>query len=76
MSEKTSAWTDEERADMAAQRERDAIDGGAYEMGPDGKPITWMRCRECGTYYNDPCAELETGHRPFCKAVDDRSKES
>ena len=28
---KTSAWTDEERAEMAERRERDAIDAGAYE---------------------------------------------
>lgn len=34
---KTTAWTDEERADMAARREADNAD--AYERGLDGKPI-------------------------------------
>lgn len=40
-----SVLTDEERAEMAAKREQAAIDGGACEMGPDGKPLSvrWSR---------------------------------
>ena len=36
---KTSAWTDEERAEMAKQKHDAAVACGAYEMGPDGKPL-------------------------------------
>lgn len=49
---KTSAWTDEERADMAKQREADNAD--AYERGLDGKPLVVRitpereRCVSCG----------------------------
>lgn len=39
---KTTAWTDEDRAEMARQRAHDYR--GAYELGEDGKPlvVTWM----------------------------------
>lgn len=35
--EKTTAWTAEERAEMAEQRDKDNVD--AYAKGPDGKPL-------------------------------------
>ncbi len=64
MSEKTSAWTAEERAAIARQREIDYAD--AYERGPDGKPLSvaWLRApspeaveerRPCEVCAPDPC---------------------
>lgn len=58
---KTTAWTDEERAELAEQRERDHA--AAYVKGPDGTPIQFVAARrehapDCDSFDFDPEEQL------------------
>lgn len=64
MTKKTSAWTDEERAEMEAARHTANVEAGAYELGPDGRPIRFcLSACAWGAPHSGECSKDEEARR-------------